>query len=127
MTWVLVTVAGGVGTALRYALHLLTVSVAGPNAPWGTFAANVIGSFALGLLFELGAGRTVFGVDARLVLGTGLLGGFTTYSTFNLETLRMWNESTPTRAALYVLATVVTCLLAGAAGLTLARTLRPTV
>src|SRR5687767_3666160 len=119
----MVAVAGGIGSVLRYALHLGMAALAGPDWPWGTFLVNVIGSFALGAVFELGAGKTLLGVDARLVLGTGLLGGFTTYSTFNLEALRLWSTA-PGKAAAYVAATVVTCLVAGAAGMLLARAIR---
>jgi CrcB protein len=109
---------------LRYALSLLAVLMGGPSWPWGTLAANLLGSFGLGLLFVVGEGRTVAGVDARLLLGTGMMGGFTTYSTFNLEALRFAEAGQWGKVLLYIVSTVLVCLAAGAAGVALGRTVR---
>ena len=109
--WDALVAAGGfVGAVLRY---LLAVGLGGPV---GTFAANVLGSFALGLAVTVVADRRV-----RLFLATGLLSSFTTYSTFNLELVRYAQEGLVLRALLYGLMTVATCFLAGLAGLAVGR------
>lgn len=123
MTWIGVALGGAFGSVLRYGLGVLAAVLGGPDWPWGTFAANVLGSFGLGLLFVVGEGRELFGVDSRLVLGTGAMGGFTTYSTFNLEMIRYAQETMLWKAVLYGLTTVIACLLAGAAGLATGRAL----
>ena len=85
---------------------------------------NLAGSFALGVVFVLGEDRTWFGTDVRLLMGTGVLGGFTTYSAFNLETLALVQDASLGRAGVYVGSTLVLCLLGGVVGLTLGRALR---
>jgi CrcB protein len=119
----LVALGGALGSVLRYGLTVLGQSWLGVTYPYGTFVANVVGSLLLGLTIELGAGRMVAGVDLRLVLGVGVLGGFTTYSSFNHETLRMLDAQLWARAAGYVGLTVTVCLVAGAIGIWLGRTI----
>lgn len=124
--WKLVVIAlgGGVGTALRYGVGLGMTRWLGPSFPWGTLAVNVLGSFLLALVMEAAGPREILGVSAKLVLGTGVLGGFTTYSSFNLETIRLAEQGAWGRAAIYLGATLVTCILAALAGLVLARSIR---
>jgi CrcB protein len=117
---ILVALAGGVGTLLRYGIGLATARL-GAELPIGTFLVNVIGSFALGFVAEALEGVVVLDTDARLILGTGLLGGFTTYSSFNLETLKLAQDGQPWLAAAYAAATLLGCLVAGGAGIALAR------
>ena len=124
MTWLWVALAGAIGTALRYGANVWLLAALGGRWPYGTFVANLTGSFALGVVMDLASGRLIGGADARLVLGTGLLGGYTTYSSFNLETIRLAEQGAWGRAALYVAATMVSCLLAGVAGVALARAVR---
>jgi len=116
-------VAGGLGTLLRYGAGLAAARWLGIALPFGTLLVNVLGSFALGLVAEALPKATLVGTDARLVLGVGLLGGFTTYSSFNLETLRLAQRGELGLAAGYAAATFVICLVAGLAGLTLGRAL----
>jgi len=96
----------------------------GQGFPWGTFAANALGSLGLGLVFVLAEDRSWFGADLRLVLGTGVMGGFTTYSAFNLESIGLMQNEAWGRAALYMGGTVVVCLAAGALGLIIGRAIR---
>jgi len=96
----------------------------GQGFPWATFAANVIGSLGLGLIFVLAEDRSWFGADLRLLLGTGVMGGFTTYSAFNLESIGLMQNEAWGRAALYMGGTVVVCLVAGALGLIVGRAIR---
>lgn len=120
----LVALGGGLGTALRYGAAVAMARWLGVGFPWGTLAVNVIGSFALAIVMEALPERPIGGVEARWVLGTGLLGGFTTYSSFNLETLRLVEQGAWGRASGYVLATLVGCMAAGLAGLAIARWLK---
>jgi CrcB protein len=124
-TWsvLVIALAGAVGTALRHAVGMAFVSRLGAGFPFGTLFVNLLGSALLGVVAQVFAGQTIGGTDARLVLGVGLLGGFTTYSSFNLELLRMLEEGAFGRAAGYLLATLAGCLLAGAAGIAIARVL----
>ena len=82
---------------------------------------NVIGSFLLGTIMQAGLDTTVLSPTARVVLGTGVMGGFTTYSTFNYETLQYLQEGAWAMAGLNVAATLLVCLAAGALGVALAR------
>ena len=91
----------------------------GSRSPHGTLIVNLAGSFLIALVME-----TVRPSDLRLLIVTGVLGGFTTYSAFNEETLRMMRAGAWGTAVLNVAATVVGCLMAGLAGVVVARALR---
>lgn len=119
----LIGIAGGIGTLLRYGLTLALGRALGTAFPFGTLAVNVIGSFLLGVVAEAFSGATIAGTEARLVLGVGLMGGFTTYSSFNLETLRLLQQGDWPRGLGYLAATLFGCLAAGACGLAVARAL----
>ena len=107
----LIALGGAIGSVLRYLM------VAAIGAPWGTAAVNVLGSFAIGVLFVLLDARTGW----QLFLITGLLGGFTTFSAFSLDTLKLFEAGQPLQAALYVLGSVALSLIAVALGVALAR------
>ncbi len=112
MSALLVFIGGGLGALLRY-LAALTVS-----GPLATLAVNVAGSFAIGLL---AAAVPAQAGQLRLFLLTGLLGGFTTFSAFSLDTIAFYQRGDVAHAAAYVLASVFVSLAAAAAGLALAR------
>lgn len=120
----LIALGGAVGTAMRYGISVGVLRWLGPGFPFGTLLANVLGSFLLGVVMEVSGEREIAGVQAKLVIGTGVMGGFTTYSSFNLETLRLAEQGAWGRAGLYLGATVLVCLLAGLGGVALGRTLR---
>ena len=125
VSFVWVAIGGAAGSCLRYWLSLmLGPFTVGQSFPWATLTANVLGSLGLGVVFVLGDGRAWFGGDLRLLLGTGVMGGFTTYSAFNLETIGLMQNGAWGRAALYMSATALVCLAAGALGLILGRLLR---
>jgi CrcB protein len=108
MNWLLVVVGGMIGAPLRYLTDRAVQSRHDSVLPWGTFAVNVTGSLILGLL----TGAAAAGVAAshtQLLLGTGLCGALTTYSTFSYETLRLAEDG----ARGYALANVVISVLAG--------------
>ena len=118
---VLISLGGAVGTAARYLLSVWLLRTLGPAFPYGTLAVNVIGSFLLGVIMQAGLDTTVLSPTARVVLGTGVMGGFTTYSAFNYETLQYLQQGAWATAALYVVTTLLVCLGAGALGMLAAR------
>lgn len=115
----LVALGGGVGAALRGAIDLLAARV-GLAAPPATLAINLIGSFAAGLLVALVVERGALPAELRPLLIVGLLGGFTTFSAFAVQTLRL-GEGAPLSALAYVAASLLLGLLAAAAGLAIGR------
>lgn len=125
MTTALLIAAGGaVGTLLRYGVGVGLAQWLGAGFPYGTLAVNLLGSLVLVALMETAPELPLLGVELRLLVGTGVLGGFTTYSAFNFETLRMVQQGQVGKAALYLVATLIGCLMAGWLGLSLGRTLR---
>jgi fluoride exporter len=116
-----ISAGGAVGTAARYLLSVALLRALGPAFPYGTLAVNVLGSFLLGAIMHVGLQTELLSPTARLVLGTGVMGGFTTYSTFNYETLQYLQEGAWGLAGLNVAATLVVCLAAGALGVVAAR------
>lgn len=102
------------GTGARYLLSVWAARTIGTGFPFGTLFVNVIGSFLLGVLMQLSLSTQAISADARLIIGTGVIGGFTTYSTFNYETLALMREETWGLAALYAAATFMACLAAAA-------------
>lgn len=116
-----ICLAGAAGSGARYALSGWIFTALGTGFPYGTLAANVIGSFLLGAIMHVALVTGWISPALRLALTTGFLGGFTTYSTFNYETLRYFQESAWLYGLLNIGVTVVSCLLAGATGFLLAR------
>jgi CrcB protein len=116
-----VFLGGGAGSGARYLVSLVSMSLSGV-ALWGTLAVNVVGSCLLGLVYALSL-RGLLPENARLALGAGVIGGFTTYSTFNLEVLTLAQRGPGSHAVFYGLGTLVSCLASGMAGLWLGRML----
>ncbi|MFB6102164.1 MAG: fluoride efflux transporter CrcB [Haloplanus sp.] len=100
----LVAVGGMLGALLR---HVVSVAVERESFPTGTLTVNVVGSFALGLLTGLDPGA-----DVLLLVGTGLCGAFTTFSSFSFTVVRLWEEGERVKAASYALANIVGALVA---------------
>ncbi len=123
MRHLIVFFAGGAGAVARYALSGWVAQAAGAGFPWGTLAVNASGSFLISVVMYVGLATSAISPELRLALATGFLGGFTTYSTFNYETIALMREGTWLIATANVAATVVLCLAAGAAGLAVARAL----
>src|SRR6266849_8076823 len=117
----LVFLGSGFGGGARYLLGGWFIHNFGVAFPVGTVAINAIGSFLVGLIMHLSLSTTLISSDLRLTLTTGVLGGFTTYSTFNYETISLFQQGAALLGALNLLVTVVLCLIAGAAGLLLGR------
>ena len=82
----LIALAGGLGTLARYWLSGFVQQNAGANFPWGTFAVNMIGSFLFGVVWAMAEERLVISTDTRVIILSGFMGAFTTFSTFAFET-----------------------------------------
>lgn len=118
-----ICLGGAAGTGARYLLSGWALEAFGSGFPWGTFAVNVIGSFGVGLLMQVGIATPLLSPTLRLALTTGVMGGFTTYSTFNYETIRYVQDGAWRLAVGNVALTLVACLAAGFAGIALGRSL----
>jgi CrcB protein len=120
-----IAIAGGgaVGALLRFWISTGVYQWLGRGFPWGTLAVNVIGSFLMGFLFALFLERMLISGELRAAVLVGLLGAFTTFSTFSIETLTLLEQAEYLKALLNVVLSVVICILACWAGLVLARQL----
>lgn len=121
VTWLLVALGGAGGSVLRYGVGRLAVAYLGPTTVMATFIVNVTGSFALGLFMGLALERTMISVNLRSLLAIGLLGGYTTFSTFTFESIRLVEDGELFRAAISVLGNIVLGLTAAYLGLLLGR------
>ena len=117
MTTAYVAIGGLAGVLARYGITRLTLHT--DALIWSTVAINIVGSFLLGLL----AAEHWFSRDVREGLGVGLLGGFTTFSTFSVQVVLEVDGGKPGKALLYVVASVVGGIAAAAAGYALGRRL----
>jgi len=119
LAWMAFVVAGATGSAARYLMDIAITERTKGALPWGTLAINVSGSFLLGvitgLVLDHGFPRT-----ARIVLGVGFCGAYTTFSTFTFETVRLLEEGAGVEALRNVAGTFAAGGLAAAAGLALA-------
>jgi len=111
LTIVHVALGGAIGSVLRY------LSVAAVGAPWGVMLVNVAGSFAIGVLFVMLSTRTTLSP----FLMTGVLGGFTTFSAFSLDAMKLWQTGQAFPAFVYVAGSVVLSLAAVALGAALTK------
>ena len=114
--WLLVAaaLAGGVGAGLRYLVDVLVIGGRPARLPLGTLVVNITGSFALGLLTGFGAG--IIGGNAAWIIGVGLLGGYTTFSTVSVESVLMMRTGEARRGWLNVAGTLLLGVAAAAAG-----------
>jgi CrcB protein len=123
MNYLLVFVGGGLGSTLRYLVNVICPRLFGSAFPYHTFIINITGSTVMGLI----AGYLAFKGDAsapwRLFLMTGILGGYTTFSAFSLDTSLLYERGEIGLALFYVLGSVVFSILGLFAGLALVRQL----
>jgi CrcB protein len=123
MGYLIVFLGGGLGAALRHGVNLAAARLLGTAFPYGTMTVNVVGSLAMGLLAAWFAFRGGGAQPWRLFLTTGLLGGFTTFSTFSLDVALLYERDAYGLAAFYVLVSVALSLAGLFAGLALVRSL----
>lgn len=119
----LVAVGGAIGSVARYLVGVWATRLAGPNFPWGTLTVNVVGAFAIGLFVEMVARRFDASTEMRAFIVTGILGGFTTWSSFTLDTMVLFERGEIGLSALYLLASLLVSFAAIFAGLALGRAL----
>jgi CrcB protein len=119
LTLTQVALGGALGSVQRYLTNLGVMRLIGPGFPYGTLIVNIVGSFAMGFLVVILAHKDATRLAPLLM--TGLLGGFTTFSAFSLDTLTLWERGQPGLALLYVAGSVGISLAAIAAALTLFR------
>ena len=119
----LLAIAGGgaLGAVLRFGMSNSVYRLLGRDFPYGTMVVNVFGSLLMGFLFILFVERMLVSAEWRLGLLVGLLGAFTTFSTFSLETLALFDAGAPLKALLNIMASVVLCLAATLLGMILGR------
>jgi CrcB protein len=121
MNMLIVGAGGALGSVCRYLVGIWTLRRFGPGFPWGTLAVNVLGCFAIGLVTEVIARRLDASPELRLLLVTGFLGGFTTFSAFSLDAMSLMERGAQGAAVVYLLASVLVSLAAVLAGLALGR------
>lgn len=116
-TYLWITIGSGLGGLLRYALTRATM-VYSTGVPWGTIAVNILGCLVIGFFgtLTLAGGRHAVPENARLFVMVGLCGGFTTFSSFSLQTFDLWRSGAWVRALANVVLSVVFCFLAVALG-----------
>jgi fluoride exporter len=121
MNMLIVAFGGAVGSVCRYLVGAWTLRRFGAAFPWGTLTVNIVGCFAIGLITEIIARRLNASAEMRLLLVTGFLGGFTTFSAFSLDALALFERGATAAAALYIVASIGVSLLAVFGGLALGR------
>lgn len=119
-----VCVGGAAGSGARYLIAVWSLERLGKAFPWGTLAVNVVGCLFLGVLMRIGEKSGPVSPTLLIALTTGVLGGFTTYSSFNFEVFRMVQQGHARTAVAYVLLTLGGGFLASALGYAGARAVR---
>jgi ATP-dependent Lon protease len=111
-----ICLAGALGSGVRYLIAEWSTARLGTGFPWGTLIVNLVGSFLIAAISYAALRTPGFSVTLRLTMTTGFVGGFTTYSAYNYETLRFVQEGAWSKAAAYVAATLLGCLVTGMIG-----------
>jgi len=121
LTIAAVAVGGALGSVLRYLLQIQCVSWFGSKFPYGTLLVNTLGSLLIGFLSIWLLDKISINSDLRFAITVGLLGGFTTFSTFSLETITLIQQGNLLSAASNLVLSIILCLVACFFGVTLAR------
>jgi CrcB protein len=122
-TYLAVSIGGVIGCCLRYGQTNLVQAIYGRDFPYATLSINVIGSFLMGFLFIVTVERVTISPELRAGILTGFLGGYTTFSTFSMESLLLIEQGEAPKALLYMAASVVLGLVAAFSGAYIARNL----
>ena len=105
--WLAVAAGGAIGAMARHAVSRSAMHLLGPNFPWGTLTVNIAGSFAMGLIIVWLSQREPASPALRAFLTVGLLGAFTTFSTFSLDVVTLYKDRTMMIAASYLIASFI--------------------
>ena len=121
MNFVVVAIGAMIGGLLRYGVSLSFSSNTAGAFPWSTLTINVIGSFFLGLVMQLAGERHIIGDSAKLFLTIGVIGSFTTFSTFSYESLSLFQSGEIFRGIIYISASNILSILAAFGGYAIAK------
>ena len=121
MHWLAVAIGGALGSMARYALSMWIFDITSHKFPYATLVVNVAGSFAMGVLFVIIIERAALPAEMRSLLMIGFIGAFTTFSTFSLDALGLWQNGHITMSLLYMVSTVILCLIAISSAIWLTR------
>lgn len=119
--FLVVFLGSGVGGMLRHGVGIVALRLMGPTFPWGPLAINVVGSALMGMMIGLFAAKSIENAELRLFVTTGLIGGFTTWSTFSLDAVTLWERGETGAAIGYVLASLVLSVVVLAIALVITR------
>lgn len=111
-----IALGGAVGALSRYGVNIGVAKLLGIGFPWGTLIINIAGCFLMGVLIARTAQMETVSPELRAFCATGFLGAFTTFSTFSLDFVTMWERGEMMQAALYMIASVILSILALFAG-----------
>ena len=118
---IFIALGGALGALSRHGMAAFVNEQLGHRYASGTLIVNLLGSFAIGILYVLITEKLVIHPDWRQVLIIGFLGAFTTFSTFSLDAVLLWENGSAGLALLYVIGSVVCCVFAAGAAITLTR------
>jgi len=121
MHWFSVALGGAIGAVSRYAVGVWLLPTSQYKFPYATISVNVLGSLIMGILYVIIVERADLPVETRNLLMVGFLGAFTTFSTFSLDAISLWQNGDQFLALVYVVSTVALCLLAIIAAIWLTR------
>ena len=114
--WGVVALGGAIGSLARFGLGLVVADITGPRFPWGTLLINILGAFVIGWFSALTMNRMPVSPEFRAFVVVGLCGGFTTFSSYSLQTLELLRGGEVPAALAYMAGSAVLCLLAVWAG-----------
>ena len=121
MTYLAVALGGALGAMSRFFVYNAFTHATRSTYPWATFTVNVAGSFLIGIAFILITERLEMGPYWRSIVTVGFLGAFTTFSTFSMDVIGLLEQGQVSNAIIYVLSSVVVCIIAAWLGLSLAK------
>ncbi|WP_220754285.1 MULTISPECIES: fluoride efflux transporter CrcB [Shewanella] len=105
-----VALGGSIGAVFRYVISILMLQLFGSSFPFGTLLVNILGSFLMGVVYAIGLETSHLSPEIKAMVGVGLLGALTTFSTFSNETLLLMQEGLFVKAILNVLLNVILCI-----------------
>ena len=123
MHWFAVAIGGALGSIARYALSTYIFDISSHKFPYATLTVNVLGTFVMGILFVVIVERSAMPAEMRSLLMIGFVGAFTTFSTFSLDALGLWQNGHIFMSLVYMLATIILCLIAISSAIWLTRLL----